>query len=235
MFIKEYTRKYTNEVTGIKRVAWTNKLDFEKIRIVKRKTNTTVNDVLMTLVTESMKRYFTRYPCGDILKKEIIFGSAIALEGNMDSYTLTNNVSGVPLKMPVNIDGKFEQLKVIRRNMNRLKYGLWTWFFSFSLNSILATPIPTKMLKKIVNILEIMGIYSNVPGPSSALLCNGVPIEEAYGTVMTSWDQVIGIVFVTYKGKIHLSVKVDTTLMEDPKEFIKEIPEVLEEMYAEVQ
>ena len=233
--INEYTEKYTNEVTGIKRIAWTNELNFEKIRIVKQKTNTTVNDLLMTLVTESMKRYFTRYPCGDILKKEIIFGSAIVLGNNMDSDALTINVSGVALKMPVNIEGKFEQLKAIRKNMNNLKHGLWPWFISFSMKPLLATPIPARILKKMMTVMEIIGVYSNVPGTSSMLSCNGVPIEEAYGAVMTSWDQVIGIVFVTYRGKMHLTVKVDTALMEDPRELIKEIPKVLEEMYSEVQ
>ena len=235
LFIREYNRDYTKEITGVKKVAWTNKLDFEKIRAVKLKTNTTVNDVLLTLVTESLKRYFTRHPCGDILKKEIIFGSAIALEGNMDTYTLTNNVSGIPIKSPVNIEGKFEQLRVINKNMNRLKHGLWPWFFSFSLNSLLAAPIPVQTLKTMIQVLEIFGVYSNVPGPTSLLSCGGVPIDELYGTVMTSWNQSLGMVFVSYRGRMHLTVKADTVLMEDPSEFISGFPGVLEEMYTDVQ
>ncbi|KAI6648883.1 diacylglycerol O-acyltransferase [Oopsacas minuta] len=234
LFIAESDRKYTNSTTGVKKIAWTNKLDFEKIRLVKKKTKTTVNDVLMSLVTESLRRYFTIHPHGDIIKSKIIFGSGMAIEGTMDNDVLTNNVLGICIRFPAHIEGVFEQLKVIHRNMNIMKFGLWPWFFSMTLNSMLALPIPSSVKMNQIKILTVLGVYSNVPGPTSILQHNGVSYEELYGVVMTSWDQSMSLVFSSYRGSMHLAVKIDTILMEDPNEFVNMIPQVLEDMYKEL-
>ena len=232
----KYKRRYVDGITGEKRVAWTNNLDFEKIREIKKKTKTTVNDVVMTLLTEAMRCYFFRNSRDDVIDREIVFGMGVALEGDMNDRKLSNNVAGILIRTPVNIEGAFNQLKQINENMNRMKKQLWPFFMSMLLTMTMALPISSRAKSKLTGCLTIaIGLYSNIPGPTSTLLFNGLRIEETYAIVMTSWNESIGIAFATYKGRLHAALKTDKALIEDPNELVHDIEHVLDEMYLQVQ
>ncbi|KAI6648884.1 Diacylglycerol O-acyltransferase [Oopsacas minuta] len=235
IFTTKYNRKYTEGITNEKRIAWSNKLDFEKVRDVKSKTKTTVNDVLMTLVTESTRRYFTSRSRNDIIDKEVIYGMGVSLDADIDNLQLTNNDAGILILTPTIIEGPFNQLKIINRNMAKMKYELWPFFYSMCLYFLITLPIPVSLVRKITGAMAIgIGNYSNVPGPNTKLVWNGVVVDEAYAIVMTSWNQVLAIVFSTYKGKMCLGVKSDCCIMDKPDELVEEMIRVLEEMYLEV-
>ena len=230
-----HKREYVSGLTGKKRVAWTNKLDFEKIREIKKKTKTTVNDVVMTLLTEAMRRYFIRHGRDDVINREIVFGMGVALKGDMKSKILTNNVSGILVTFPTNIEGTSNQLRQIHHNMSQLKRRLWPQFMDMLLDFIMTLPLGTSFKKYLINANSLMiGLYSNAPGPDSSIKWNGTIFDEAYGVNMTSSTQSIGTCFLTYKRVMHFAVKVDTVLMEEPKELVRDVENVFEDMYSEI-
>lgn len=234
IFIATHYRRYTDGVTANKRAAMSNRIDFQKVREIKAKTKTTVNDVLMTLVTESTRRYFSRRDRSDLIEKEIVYGTAVVLGADFDNYTLSNNDAGILVLTPTNQEGVFNQLKIVHRNMAKMKQESWVFFLSMMLYFLITLPIPVSLVRKITGTMAIgIGNYSNVLGPNFALTMNGAIVEEAYCLVMTSWEQVIGIVFLTYNGRMCVGVKTDTCIVDNPRELVDEIANVLEEMYVE--
>ena len=127
-FTCKHTRTYGRSVEGVKKVSWSNKLEFEKIREVKSKTKTTVNDVLLTLVTEATRRYFTRHSKYEVISKEVIYGMGVALDINIEDCKLTNNDAGILILTPTNVEGIFNQLKMINRKMKQMKHELWPFY-----------------------------------------------------------------------------------------------------------
>ena len=235
VLIATHSRKYTDGLTTVKRAAMSNQIDFQKIREIKSKTKTTVNDVILTLVTESTRRYFSRRDRNDLIEKEIAYGMAVALSFNFDNYILTNNDAGVLVLTPTNQEGIFNQLKIVNRNMTKLKRESWVFFYKMTLDFLITLPIPVSLIRKITGSVSMgIGNFSNVLGPNFTLTVNSAIIEEAYCLVMTSWDQVLGIVFSTYKGRMHVGVKTDACIVDNPKELVDEFTRVLEEMYVQV-
>ena len=235
-FTYKHMKTYCKSDRGVKKVSWCNKLEFEKIREVKSKTNTTVNDVIMTLLTEATRRYFIRHSKQDVINKGIIYGMGVALEMNVRNYKLTNNDAGILIKTPTNVEGIFNQLKTINRNMKQMKHQLWPFFYSMSLHFLITLPIPISLIRKLTGIMAIgIGNFSNIPGPSSTLLIAGTRVVGMYAIVMTSWNQSLAPVFTTYRGRVNIGVKTNADLVEDPRELIEDLANVLEEMHSEVQ
>ena len=235
-FTYKHMRNYGKVAKRVKRISWSNKLEFDKIREVKNKTKTTVNDVLMTLLTEGTRRYFTRQSNHEAISKEIIYGMGVALDINIEDHQLTNNDAGILVLTPTNVEGIFNQLKIINNNMKQIKHKLWPFYYRMSLQFLITLPIPVSLIRKLTGMLSIsIGNYSNLPGSSSTLLIDGVRITGMYAVVMTSWNQLLAPVFMTYRGRLNIGLKADADLVEHPKELIGDFVNVLEEMYAQVQ
>ena len=108
--------------------------------------------------------------------------------------------------------------------------------YSMSLYFLITLPIPISLIRKLTGIMAIgIGNYSNIPGPSSTLSITGTRVVGLYAIVMTSWDQLLALVFATYQGRVNMGVKTDADLVEHPRELIEDFVNVLEEMYSEVQ
>ena len=232
VFVATYHRSYPDATTD-KRCAWSNQLDFQKIREIKSKTKTSVNDLVMTLVTESTRRYFSRRSRKDIIEKDILYGMGASLDFNIDNNKLTNNDIGILIMTPTSAEGMFNQLKIINRNMSKMKHELWGFFYKISLSLLVTLPIPVSVIRKCIALG--IGTYSNFPGPTSTLVFNGAIVDETYGILMTSWNQLLALVFITYKGNMCIGVKADSCLVEEPRELVDEFVKVLEEMYVDIQ
>ena len=235
VLIATHSRKYTDGVTTNKRAAMSNQIDFQKICEIKTKTKTTVNDVMLTLVTESTRRYFSRRDRNDLIEKEIVYGMAVAVNVDFESSTVTNHDVGFLVLTPTNQEGIFNQLEIVHGYMSKMKQEYWLFFYSLVLYFMITLPIPDSLIRRLTGLFSIgIGNFSNILGPSFTLTMNGAIIEEAYCLVMTSWDQVLGIVFSTYKGRLCVGLKTDTCIIDNPKELVDEFARVLEEMYAQV-
>ena len=232
VFVAIYHRSYTDE-TKDKRCAWSNQLDFQKIREIKSKTKTSVNDVVMTIVTESTRRYFNRRSRKDLIDKDILYGMAASLDFNIDNSQLTNNDIGIIILSPTSTEGMFNQLKRVNRNMSKMKHELWGFFYGICFSLLVTLPIPVSVIRKFTTLG--IGTYSNVPGPTSTLVFNGVIVDEIYGLIMTSCNQLLALAFSTYKGSMCAGVKSDCCLVDEPRELIDEFVRVLEEMCVDVR
>eukprot|EP00800_Vazella_pourtalesii_P013916 TRINITY_DN3407_c0_g1_i1.p1 TRINITY_DN3407_c0_g1~~TRINITY_DN3407_c0_g1_i1.p1 ORF type:complete len:289 (-),score=18.18 TRINITY_DN3407_c0_g1_i1:53-919(-) len=232
IFVATHDRSYTDATTD-KRCAWSNQLDFQKIREIKTKTKTSVNDVVMTLVTESSRRYFSKRSRKDLIEKDLLYAMAASMDSNFNNYQLTNNYTGILVLIPTSTEGMFNQLKVINRNMSKMKHELWGFFNRIILTLLVTLPIPASVIRRLTAFG--IGTYSNFPGPTSTLVFNGVIVDGTYGIVMTLPHQLLTMVFTTYKGSMCVGVKSDSCLVDEPRELVDEFVRVLEEMYADVR
>ncbi|MFN8184969.1 MAG: wax ester/triacylglycerol synthase family O-acyltransferase [Candidatus Nanopelagicales bacterium] len=221
-------------VSGEKKVDWIEPVDLQPIKDIGRATGTTINDVLLAVLTNALRKYLVEK---DALTVDDLFTAVPISLRRPDAdlpRTLGNRFGLIPVLLPVSIEDPVEQLHEISRRVDDLKESQMP-IVSFGLISVssLMTPDVERLLHKVTQEHSI-GVTTNVPGPRHPIYVAGGEVLGSWGMGGLSGNMNLSFGIYTLNGKLNFSVHSDTGITEDPERILDFFLESIEELQAEV-
>ena len=221
-------------VSGEKKVDWIEPIDLQPIKDIGRATGTTVNDVLLAVLTNALRKYLVEK---DALTVDDLFTAVPVSLRRPDAdlpRTLGNRFGLIPVLLPVSIEDPVEQLQEISRRVDDIKESQMP-IVSFGLISVssLATPDVERLLHKVTQEHSI-GVTTNVPGPRHPIYVAGGEVLGSWGMGGLSGHMNLSFGIYSLNGQLNFSVHSDTGITDDPERILHFFLESVEELTAEV-
>ncbi len=221
-------------VTGTKLVDWIDPIPLEPIKDIGRALGATINDVLLAVLTNALRKYLTEKD--DLTVDDLFTSVPVSLRrpGAPLPRNLGNRFGVVPVLLPVSIEDPVEQLHEIKRRLDDLKSSQMP-VVSFGLVSAvaLATPDVAQVIHKI-NQDHSIGVTTNVPGPRHEIYVAGGKVLGMWGMGGLSGNMNLSFGIFTLNGELNFSVHSDAGITDDPERILELFLESIEELKAEV-
>lgn len=202
-----------------KRVAWSSSIPLQDVKIVGKELGGTVNDVLLTAMSGSLRRYLqSRGEEADGLNFRAIIPVNLRTPGTEEE--LGNKFGLVFLSLPVGIADPSERLDELKRRMDALKDSLEAPVAFGILNAIGTSP--EKIQDIVVTFFGMKGtaVMTNVMGPKEPIYLAGAPLDSLMFWVPQSGRLGLGVSILSYAGRVWLGVMTDQGLVPDPETIV---------------
>src|SRR5450759_2338582 len=202
--------------TGVaKRVAWSTPIALTDVKAAGRATGGTVNDVLLTALTGSLRSYLERRgsPVDEVRALVMV---NLRRPGAPLPRKLGSRFGLVFLALPVGLPDRLDRLAELRSRMEGLKHSPESAVFFGILNTI--GLVPTQVGAALVDILATKGtiIVTNVPGPRQTVYVAGTPVAGVIPWVPASGDIGVGVSIFSYAGQVFFGIASDAGMLPDP-------------------
>ena len=234
MFQLELKNFYKRPTTGKKFSSFTPDLDFKKVKAIKSKTKTCVNDVFLMLLSQALQAYMLEMgeDPANFVWTSVCQGVSlnVSLAGSM-----SNNFIGIRVLIPLHILDWRKQLLAINSRLNALKYSLEPLFITMVVTSTSYLPdwyrvrSQNYLLDKLVT-----GLISNIPGPDIGMSIAGTPIEDYVIFIPHVSSATFSTGFLTIGSKLSVCVMTDETISSEPAILKNHLIRRLDEIYKEV-
>lgn len=214
-----------------KRAAWTEPLALADVKAVGRVTGGTVNDVLLTAVAGSLRRYLRGRgePVDGLNFHAVVPVNLRPLDGPIE---LGNKFGLVFLSLPIGVGDVVERIAEVKRRMQALKESPEAAALFTLLNAVGMAPSEIEQILLTVFGMKATGVMTNVPGPRKPLYLAGSPLEQIMFWVPQSGRLGLGVSIMSYDGEVLVGVVTDAGLVPDPETIVagvhKEFAEMME-------
>jgi len=208
--------------TGVaKRVAWSTPIPLADVKTAGRATGGTVNDVLLTALTGSVRNYLERRgsPVDEV---RALVPVNLRRPGAPLPRKLGNRFGLVFLALPVGLADRSERMAKLRARMDGLKRSPEGAVLFGILNTI--GLIPTQVESVLVDILATKGtmVVTNVPGPRQTVYLAGTPVAGVIAWVPASGDIGLGVSIFSYADRVFFGIASDAGILSDPDSLVDE-------------
>jgi WS/DGAT/MGAT family acyltransferase len=212
-----------------KRVAWSEAVAVEDVKMIGRALEGTVNDVLLSAMTGGLRRYLDRKgkPAAGLNFRAAM---PVNLRSLSDIADLGNQFGLIFLSLPVGIDDAVERLAELRRRSLALKRSAEPIVVYAILKLLGMVPLAVQRLVVSLFAAKTTAVMTNVPGPREELHLAGKPIREIFFWVPQSGRVGLGISIFSYAGHVRLGLASDTGLVPDPELIVEGFHEEFEEL-----
>ncbi|HSH02462.1 MAG TPA: wax ester/triacylglycerol synthase family O-acyltransferase [Anaerolineae bacterium] len=202
-----------------KSVAWTKPIMLKDVKAIRKVTDGTVNDVLLTAMTGALRRYLIEQG-EDVDGLNFRAAIPVNLRGPEEMGELGNKFGLVFLSLPVGIEDTFDRLQELKKRMNALKGSTEAVVAFGILNAVGMTT--GEIHRIIVNMFgaKVTAVMTNVPGPPMPLYFGGQEIKEVMFWVPQSGRVGLGISILSYAGKVFMGVITDTGIVPNPTSIV---------------
>lgn len=186
---------------GPQKYVWAE-MPLQDIKEIKEKCGGTVNDVVLAVVTTTIRRYAEAH--GDPVRGKMLrMMVPVNLRNGHDSE-LGNRISLLPVTVPLDIRSPQKLISAVRRRMEFLKRAPIAEFFSLAGNLVGATatalqamagPIAGTLPLTVFNL-----VCTNVPGPQVPLYLMGHRMLKWYPYVPVGGEMAVNCAILTYNG-----------------------------------
>lgn len=212
-----------------KRAAWSEPLNLQDVKFIRKAFQATVNDVLIAAAAGALGSYvnYRGKTADDLNIRSIIPVNLRPIELDEE---LGNKFGLVFLTLPLDIDDPVERLRQVKQNMDDLKESPEPVATFGILNLIGA--LPPSMEDLAIAFFDTKGtaVVTNVPGPQLQLHLAGAPINTLMAWVPQSGRIALGISIISYNNKVWLGVATDKSLVPDPETIVEFFNVEFEEM-----
>ena len=215
---------------GPQKYAYTS-IPFQQIRAIKRKTETTVNDVVLTIVASAMRKYAQAHEIS-AAKRLVRIVVPVSVRSNGE---LGNQITFLPVTVPLGIKSPLQLLRAVHERMQLLKAAKIAELIAFA-GTILGTipnavsallgPIASQLPLSVCNL-----ICTNVPGPKEPLYLLGRKMLTFYPYVPIGGEMGMNIAVLSYNGAMYVGFTGDAKAIPD----IDLLPNLLVESFTELQ
>lgn len=197
-----------------KRVAWSDPIPLEIFREIGRPHHNTVNDVVLTALAGSLRRFATGLglQAGEI--RALVPYNLRPLDQPLPRK-LGNRFGLVFVSLPAGIDDPGERLAELKRRMDSIKHSPEGAVSSEVLGIVgasspfVAAPLISFFAAKASLVM------TNVPGPRIPLHLAGRELKGVFGWVPVSGGIGLGVASFSYAGNLTLAVTVDAAVFPD--------------------
>lgn len=210
-------------LTGQKLVTWSDPLDIRVVKKIKAATKTTLNDVLVTCVTASVREYFIKRDLAP--PQDLSVSIPIDLRNNTDkdAVEFENRFAVLQLALPTGVSDPLAMLSEVQSRMNDKKTSGEPFAVGPTMDMLLNI-LPACIISPIFDFIvqKTTGVLSNLPGPPNVVRVVGHELK-----LITFWAPTrgnLGMTFsiTSYNGKIVVGVQSDSAILDNPDEICKE-------------
>lgn len=205
--------------SGVKVVAWNDRLALDEVKAVSRALGCSVNDVLLACVAGALRAYLQQR--GEPVEGcELRAMVPVNLRDPSKWKELGNKFGLVPLLLPVGIANPIARVFEVRRQMDELKKSYTPVLAMTVLGA--AGLLPRMVQKQALDYLARKGtmVMTNVPGPQQALYFAGARINSLHVWVPQSGDIGVGISVLSYNGRVQFGLITDRSVCARPHQII---------------
>ncbi len=222
---------FKGELGVAKRVAWSEPIPLDDVKLVKNVMGATVNDVLVAALAGGLRRYMLSRddrPEG----KEVRAMVPVNIRGREEPVSMGNKFALVYLDLPVGIADPLDRLFEVKRRMDHIKASPEA-FITYQIIAGLGRA-PGEMASVITEYFasKASAVLTNVPGPTQKLYFAGKRFDTMVFWVPQSGSIGMGLSIYSYGGEVTIGVITDEGLVPDPdgivQGFVDEFQELLE-------
>ncbi len=217
---------------GPQKFAWTE-LPLADVKAIRHKSDTSINDVILTLVTATIRRYCELH--GDPVKGKllrIMVPVNLRGDGNTD---LGNRISLVPVTIPLDIRQPKKLLAAVHQRTEFLKRMHAAELVSLAGGMIGMFPTSVQgMAGPIVSQLPITPfnmVCTNVPGPQFPLYLLGHKMLHCYPYVPVGGEMAVNCAILSYNGLVYFGFSGDVHAAPD----LRKLEKLLTESFTELR
>jgi len=227
---------FNGTCSGERRLAW-SEFSFAEARAVRNVLGGTVNDVVLTVLSESVARYCKLH--GQPIKDKIVrFMVPVSLRQKEQRGALGNIISILPVEIPLDLADLPSRFQNVHEKTNlmktaRLAEGLLTLG---SLYTMMPAPLQS-MLGAIAELPfpPFNMVATNVPGPQVPIYLAGRKMLVQYPYVPIGYGLGLGCAILSYNQTLYFGLSSDAQAMGDVEKFKEILEQVFEDLRATVE
>jgi len=219
---------FQGELGVAKRVAWSEPISLEDVKLVKNVMGATVNDVLVAALTGALRNYLQgrgEEPDGKEIRAMVpvnIRGDALSQsKGAVTGLELGNKFALVYLALPVGIPDPLDRLFAVKRAMDAIKASPEALITYQILSGVGRTPGELATLISRYFATKASAVLTNVPGPEQKLFFAGQRFETMVFWVPQSGSIGMGLSIYSYAGEVTIGVITDEKRVPDPDKIVQ--------------
>jgi WS/DGAT/MGAT family acyltransferase len=213
-----------------KRVAWSDPLPVDDVKILGKALGATINDVLLSCVTGALRTYLLEQgePVDSTLEIRAAVPVNLRPQGQADK--LGNFFGMVLLPLPIGIENPLERLAAVHQRMDALRASYQAIVTigvmeMLGLGPPLAQASAMRLLSK-----KATAVMTNVPGSPEPLYLAGHQITEWMFWVPQSGSVGMGVSIITYAGHVYFGLITDRKRVSDPETIISRFGKEFEKL-----
>jgi diacylglycerol O-acyltransferase len=218
---------------GPQKFAWTE-IPLAAVKAICHQCDTSVNDVILTIVTATVRRYCELH--GDKVKGKLLrIMVPVNVRGGESAAEMGNRISLVPVTIPLDIRPPVKLLAAAHRRTQFLKHihaaelvslaGGLIGMFPSSLQAF-AGPLASQLPVTPFNL-----VCTNVPGPQVPLYLLGHKMLRCYPYVPVGGEMALNCAILSYNGSFCFGFSGDVHAAPD----LKQMEKLLQESFAELR
>jgi WS/DGAT/MGAT family acyltransferase len=223
----------TTPLTGVparaKRVVWSSPRPLDGIKRAGRPAGATVNDVVLTALSEALARYVTDRGADPV---DLVTMVPVNLRkpGGPLPRELGNKFALVFLELPSGDHAPLERLSLAKQRMDQIKHSPEA-VLTFGLIQAIGRTNP-EVERVLVDFFsnKAFGVTTNVMGPGEQRWMAGTPLAGVLGWVPGSGHHSLGICILTYNRTLRVGFKADAAVVPDPEKLVEAFDESLEDL-----
>jgi NRPS condensation-like uncharacterized protein len=223
---------FNGECSGERKLAW-SEFSFTDARLIKNVLGGSVNDVVLTLLSEAVARYSKTYNI-DLTDRIVRFMVPVSLRQKEQRGSMGNLISILPVEIPLDIEElpkrfEFVHQKTALMKETKLAESLLTLGAMYSM-------IPAPLQSVIGQIAEaplppFNMVATNVPGPQIPLYLVGQKMLKHYPYVPVGYGLGLGCAIFSYNRDLYFGLSSDAKAMSDVGKF----KEILDDTFADLK
>ena len=214
-WLADHSDLHGPELTGRKRVAWTQPLDLAVIKQAKETIGATVNDVLMASVSGAFSAFLAG--SGEAPPARFLISMPVNVRDPARTPKCDNRFAPVPLELPAGSHDHGERILAVKRKLDELKGSVVPQVI-YELQRALLTFLPGTVSRGLIDFLanKCTAVVTNVQGPSHPVTLAGRRLRSFLFWVPQRARIGLGISILSFAGKVQVGVIADEALMMDP-------------------
>ena len=218
---------------GPQKFAWAE-IPFEEIKAIRHASGTSVNDVILTLVTATIRRYLELH--GDSVKGRLFrMMVPVNLRASDSPGELGNRISLVPVTIPLDIRNPRKLLAAVHKRTELLKRAHTAELVSLAGGLIAMFPSSVQALAgQFISRLPFTPfnlVCTNVPGSEYPLYLLGHKILHCYPYVPVGGEMALNCAILTYNGSAYFGFSGDVHAAPD----LRRLETLLKLSFAELR
>jgi WS/DGAT/MGAT family acyltransferase len=219
-----------HRASGVKHVAWGERVPFEEVRTISRVLACTINDVITASLAGALGRYLESQ--GEAVDGLVIRAAVpVNLRGDDSGPpTLGNQFGLVFVDLPIGIRHPLERLYAVHARMQALKGSHQPLATLGLLAAVGSLPAAVEDPALALFSAKASLVFSNVPGPRQQLYMGGAPVSQLLFWVPQAGNIGVGVSALTYHDQLQFGVLADRNLISTPDELVRLIHTELERL-----
>jgi len=218
---------------GPQKFAWTE-IPLVEVKQIRKQCGTSVNDVILALVTATIRRYCELH--GDRVKGKLLrIMVPVNLRGNGSVEELGNRISIVPVTLPLDIRQPRKLLAAVHRRTEFLKGMHAAELISLAGGLIGMFPSSVQgMVGPLASQLPVTPfnlVCTNVPGPQFPLYLLGHKMLHTYPYVPVGGEMAVNCAVLSYDGTVYFGFSGDVHAAPD----LRQMEKLLKRSFTELR